>query len=69
MNKDSRKTELKLFAERNNWQFFPAAEISAAGIPADFEFHSGEKRRIEKIENLLIAENMRISRRLLEDRI
>jgi hypothetical protein len=57
MNNPQRSRELKILAQENGWLFRPV--VDSAAIPAirKFEFHTGEKRAVEKIENLIEGAN------------
>lgn len=60
MDKQQRHKALETLARENNWLFSPKADISNVSILAEFEFHTGEKRRLDKIENLIIAGDVKV---------
>ncbi len=60
MDKQQRDKALETLALENNWLFSPKADISNVSILTEFEFQTGEKRKPERIENLIIAGNMKI---------
>lgn len=60
MNKQQRQCELEVLAQQNNWSFDSTVNISAIPTLKEFEFHTGEKRKIESIENLIKTENISI---------
>jgi hypothetical protein len=57
MNNPQRSRELKILARENGWLFQPAVDPAVIPAIAKFEFHTGEKRTIKKIENLIAGAN------------
>lgn len=59
MDKQQRSRQLETLAGENSWSFSPAADISSITALQKFEFQTGEKRKVERIENLIEGENFK----------
>lgn len=60
MDNQQRTRELELIAAENNWSFAPNADISSIPALQKFEFQTGEKRKVEKIENLIEGKTFKV---------
>lgn len=50
MNKEERSRQIETLAKENGWRFVPSGNVPAI---EKFEFQTGEKRKVERIENLI----------------
>lgn len=57
MNREERSREMEILAQENGWSFSPKANIPAL---QKFEFQTGEKRRVERIENLIEVDEIKV---------
>lgn len=60
MKSEERSCELEKLAQENNWKFSATAEISSITALQYFEFQTGEKRTVERIENLIEGEDFKV---------
>jgi hypothetical protein len=56
MKRDERRSELENLARENGWNFSATGNVPAM---RKFEFQTGEKREIERIENLIEDDNFK----------
>lgn len=60
MKSVERSLKLEKLARENNWKFLAIADISSLIALQNFEFQSGEKRKVERIENLIEGEDFKV---------
>ena len=60
MDKQQRSRQIEILARENNWSFAPTADVSTVSALQKFEFQTGEKRKVERIENLIEGENFKV---------
>ncbi|NJM52783.1 MAG: hypothetical protein HC846_04940 [Blastocatellia bacterium] len=57
MDNQQRSLELETLARENGWSFAPTGKIPAI---EKFEFQTGEKRKVERIENLIEIDEIKV---------
>jgi hypothetical protein len=57
MNKEERIRQLETLAQENNWSFSVNGNVAAI---EKFEFQTGEKRQVDKIENLIEGDGFKV---------